>query len=130
MSVANAWEALSEFKKIVNSSKSIQAEFQAWGDKVIQFLIKGGENCSIVFREGRMILEKGEKENPDLTFEALDGNLVKLITGQTDYTSLDILGSITFKGNESDKNKFVATIGLFVDALLGESDEFEEFDDL
>ena len=130
MAVTNVWDALTEFKKIANASKSIQAEFQGWGNKVIQFIVKAGEDCSLIIREGRLALEKGRKESPDLMFEALDGNLVNLITGQTDYTSLDILGSIKYEGNESDKNKFVAVIGLFIDALLGEDDEFEEFEDL
>lgn len=128
MSVTNIWDALTEFKKIARSSKTIQAEFQSWGERVIQFIVKGGEDCCVTIRNGKMILEKGKKENPNLTFTALDGNLVKLITGQTDYTSLDILGSITSEGNEGDKNKFIAAIGLFVSALLGEEDEFEDFD--
>ncbi len=128
MSVTNIWDTLTEFKNIVNNSKTIQAEFNAWGGRTIQFIVKGGADCFIILKGGKMILEKGKNENPDLTFHALDGNLVKLITGQTDYTSLDILGNITFEGNETDKNKFIATIGLFVDALLGESDEFEDLD--
>lgn len=126
VSVANVWDALKEFKKVVNASKSIQAEFQAWRDRVIQFIVKGGENCYIKLQNGKMIIEKGKKDNPELTFTALDGNLVKFITGQTDYTSLDIMGSVIFEGNEADKNRFIAAIGLFISALLGESDEFDE----
>ena len=131
MSVTSVWDALTEFKKIANSYKSIQAEFLSWGDRVIQLIVKGGEDCCMIIRGGRMSLEKGKKDedNADLIFTALDGNFVKLITGQTDYTSLDILGSITFQGNEADKNKFIAVIGLFVSALLGEADEFDEFED-
>ena len=62
MSVTNAWEALTEFKKVANSSNSIQAEFQGWGTKIIQFIVKGGEDCSLTIRDGRLILEKGKKD--------------------------------------------------------------------
>ena len=129
MSVTNVWDALQELKNLARNTKSIKAELLSWGDRSIQFIVKGGEDCSVMVKEGNLLLEKGKKENPDLTFTALDGHLVKLITGQEDYTSLDIMGSITFEGDESDKHKFIGVIGLFVSALLGELDEFEEIED-
>ncbi|MHA1276089.1 MAG: SCP2 sterol-binding domain-containing protein [Candidatus Helarchaeota archaeon] len=122
MAVINLWDALSEFQNIINNTKSIQVELQKWGDRTIQFLVKGGQDCFVRIQNGRILLEKGKKETPDLVFTALDGYLVKLITGQEDYTSLEIMGNISFKGTEVDKNKFVSIIGLFVDALLGETD--------
>ncbi|MHA1648893.1 MAG: SCP2 sterol-binding domain-containing protein [Candidatus Helarchaeota archaeon] len=128
MSVTNVWDALTEFKNVVKRTKSIQNELEKWGDHVIQFIVKGGEDCNIMVRNGQIILEKGKKDNPDLTFTALDGHLVKLITGQEDYTSLDILGNITFQGNEADKHKFIGILGLFVDAILGETEGFDEFE--
>ena len=129
MSVTNIWDALQELKNLARNTKSIQAELQSWGDRVIQLIVKGGEDCSVTIRDGTLLLEKGKKENPDLTFTALDGHLVKLVTGQEDYTSLDIMGSIIFEGDESDKHKFIGIIGLFVSALLGELDEFDEFEE-
>jgi len=130
MSVTNIWEILMEFKKVVNKNKSIQQQLQNWGDHTIQFIVKGGgEDCALVIQNGKVTLEKGTNENSDLTFTALEGYLVNLISGQTDYTSLDIIGDITFEGNSSDKNRFIAIIGLFVDALLGESEEFETFEE-
>ena len=128
MSIANIWEALQEFKNLTNHTKFIQAELQSWGDRTIQFIVKGGKDCNITVQNGRILLDQGTKENPDLTFEALDGHFVKLITGQTDYTSLDIMGNISFKGAEKDKNKFIAIIGLFVDALLRETDFTEDYE--
>ena len=128
MSVTNLWDALEEFKNIVNNTKSIQAELQSWGDRTIQFIVKGGQNCYMSIRDGRLAIERGNIDDPNLIFTALDGHLLKLITGQEDYTSLDILGNITFEGNEGDKNKFIAVIGLFVDALLGETDLLDELD--
>jgi len=122
LAVINLWDALSEFQNIINNTKSIQVELQKWGDRTIQFLVKGGQDCFVRIQNGRILLEKGKKETPDLVFTALDGYLVKLITGQEDYTSLEIMGNISFKGTEVDKNKFVSIIGLFVDALLGETD--------
>ncbi|MHA1131307.1 MAG: SCP2 sterol-binding domain-containing protein [Candidatus Helarchaeota archaeon] len=122
MAVINLWDALSEFQNIINNTKSIQVELQKWGDRTIQFLVKGGQDCFVRVQNGRILLEKGKKETSDLVFTALDGYLVKLITGQEDYTSLEIMGNISFKGTEVDKNKFVSIIGLFVDALLGETD--------
>jgi len=123
MEVTNLWEALTEFKNKGNKTKSIQQQLENWGDRTIQFIVQGGEDCTLILRKGRIVLEKGKKANPDLTFSALDGHLINLITGQTDYTSLDIIGNITFQGKPADKNKFIAIIGLFVDALLGELDE-------
>ncbi len=128
MAVTNLWDALEEFKNIVNNMKSIQAELQSWGDRTIQFIVKGGQDCYMRIRNGRLAIEKGNLEGADLIFTALDGHLVKLVTGQEDYTSLDILGNITFEGKEGDKNKFIAVIGLFVDALLGETDLLDELD--
>ncbi|HUX98808.1 MAG TPA: SCP2 sterol-binding domain-containing protein [Candidatus Deferrimicrobium sp.] len=125
MDITNIWDALQEFKKVANNTKYIQAELQNWGDRVIQLIVRAGEDCCIIVRNGRIILEKGKKENPSFIFTALDGHFVNLITGETDYTSLDILGNITFEGSESDKNKFITIIGLFVDALLGDTD-FED----
>jgi len=122
LAVINLWDALSEFQNIINNTKSIQVELQKWGDRTIQFLVKGGQDCFVRVQNGRILLEKGKKETSDLVFTALDGYLVKLITGQEDYTSLEIMGNISFKGTEVDKNKFVSIIGLFVDALLGETD--------
>jgi len=129
MSVINIWEALMEFKKVVNKSKSIQQQLENWGDHTVQFIVKSGENCALIIQNGKVTLEKGISENSDLTFTALDGHLVNLITGQTDYTSLDIIGNITFEGNPADKNRFIAIIGLFTDALLTESDEIETFEE-
>ena len=123
MEVTTLWEALTEFKNKGNKTKSIQQQLESWGDRTIQFIVQGGEDCTLILRKGRIVLEKGKKVNPDLTFSALDGHLINLITGQTDYTSLDIIGNITFQGKPADKNKFIAIIGLFVDALLGELDE-------
>lgn len=129
MSATNIWEALTELKKVVNKTKSIQQQLQSWGDRTVQFIVKGGGACALIIRNGRAILEKETSENADLTFTALDGHLVNWITGQTDYTSLDILGDISFEGDPAEKNKFIAIIGLFVDALLGESDELETFEE-
>jgi putative sterol carrier protein len=127
MEITNIWDALQEFKNVINTRKFIQEELRNWGSHTIQFVVKAGEDCCITIRDGRVLVEKGKKENPNLTFTALDGHFVNLITGQTDYTSLDILGNIIFEGSESDKNKFITIIGLFVDALLGETD-FEDFE--
>jgi putative sterol carrier protein len=124
MEVTNLWDALTEFKNIGIKTKSIQQQLESWGDHTIQFIVKGGEDCTLIIRKGKVALEKGKKENPDLTFTALDGHLVNLLTGQTDYTSLDIMGDITFQGKPADRNRFIAILGLFVDAILGESDEF------
>ncbi len=129
MDVTNLWEALTEFKNKGNKTKSIQQALENWGDHTIQFIVQGGEDCMLIIRKGRTVLEKGKKGNPDLTFTALDGHLINLITGQTDYTSLDIIGNIAFQGKPADKNKFIAIIGLFVDALLGELDEFVDPDE-
>jgi len=124
MEVTNLWDALTEFKNLAIKTKSIQQQLESWGDRTIQFIVKGGEDCTLSIRKGKIILEKGKKANPDLTFTALDGHLVNLITGQTDYTSMDIIGDITFQGKPAEKNRFIAILGLFVDALLGESDEY------
>jgi len=127
MALSNFFEALTEFQNVANKSKAMQAEFRTWGDRTIQFIVKGGASCYLIIKNGRVSIEKGEAENTDLTFTALDGYLVKLLTGQEDYTSLEILGNIAYKGEESDKNKFIAVIGLFVSALFGELDDVEEF---
>ena len=129
MDVTNVWEALNEFKKVVNNSTSIQNELKKWGNRIIQFIVKAGEDCCIMVREGKLAIEKGKNPNPDLTFTALDGHFLNWITGQTDYTSLDIIGDIEFKGKGPDKNKFISIIGLFVAALLGELDELEELEE-
>lgn len=128
MSISNAWDALSELQKIANKSVTLQAELQHWGDQVIQFEVKGGENCYVTVHKGRVFLERGTAEKPSLTFTALDGHLVQLITGETDYTSLEILGSISYTGTAHDKNTFIGILGLFMDVLLGEMDglEFED----
>ncbi len=126
MSATNILDALSEFKTVVNSHVSIQDELQRWGNKLIQFIVKGGKDCYMTIQNGRVSIAEGTAENPSLTFTALDGHLVDLITGQTDYTSLDIMGSITFQGDEHDKNTFIAVLGLFIDVLLGEFEDFDE----
>jgi putative sterol carrier protein len=128
MEVTNIWEALTEFKRVMNKSKSIQQQLESWGDRTVQFIVKGGEDCTMTIQNGKVALQKGKTE-ADLTFTALDGHLVNWITGQTDYTSLDILGDIAFEGDPAEKNKFIAIIGLFVDALLGGSDELEPLEE-
>ena len=117
MSVHTTLDTCRIFQQLALKSINFKNELQKW-QKTIYFNVQAGKKCCLKINKGIVDVIVGECENPDMTFKGLDGNILKFITGRDTFTSLEILGNIEYMGDISDRNAFIALVGLFISEIM------------
>jgi putative sterol carrier protein len=113
----NEYDLLGLMSAAASSSEEVKSELSGW-DRVLQFKAQGAKSCYLKTQGQKITAHMGEAQNPDVTFETNSSeDLMGILTGAMDGTSMYMSGKLRIEGQLSDAIKF-GTIGQLLQKVL------------
>jgi putative sterol carrier protein len=113
----NEYDLLDLLSVAANASNEVKIELSDW-DRVLQFKAQGAKSCYLKIAGGKIAAHLGAAQNPDVTFETNSSeDLMGMLTGAMDGTSMYMSGKLRIEGQLSDAIKF-GNIGQLLQKIL------------
>jgi putative sterol carrier protein len=94
-----------QFVTQANKSAEAKGLMTGW-DRVIQFIVTGGENFYLEIKGGQVSLTVGVHKSPNVTMKGPEEVMYKMLTGELDATKAYFAKQYTIEGSMGDAMKF------------------------
>lgn len=102
----NAYDLLELLSVAASGSDEVETELSGW-DRVLQFRAPGAKGCYLKIAGGKISAHMGDAQRADVTFETSSAeDLIAMLTGAMDGTSMYMSGKLRIEGQLSDAIKF------------------------
>ena len=102
----NEYDLLGLLSMAATGSIEVKSELSNW-NRVLQFKAQGAKSCYLKTGGGKMTAHLGDAQSPDITFETDSAeDLMGMLTGVMDGTSMYMSGKLRIEGQLSDAIKF------------------------
>jgi len=94
-----------QFIELANKNDEAKGLMAGW-DRIVQFIVQGGEDFYITIAEGKASLTVGVHKSPNVTLKGPEEVMYKMLTRELDATRAYFAKQYTIEGSMSDAMKF------------------------
>jgi len=94
-----------QFVELANKNEEAKGLMTGW-DRIIQFIVQGGEDFYITIAGGKASLTVGVHKSPSVTLKGPEEVMYKMLTRELDATRAYFAKQYTIEGSMSDAMKF------------------------
>jgi len=94
-----------QFVELANKNAEAKGLMAGW-DRIVQFIVQGGEDFYIEIKGGQASLIVGVHKTPNVTLKGPEEVMYKMLTRELDATRAYFAKQYTIEGSMSDAMKF------------------------